>query len=371
MSFDSKALRMLCALLGLILAGSWERPSFATVYKYKDSQGNWHFTDTPPEGQGVEETQNGKTDAHPVSWDLNRYLEEKLRPRNVLEKARNYTVTLKTPIGLGSGFFIDEKGSIVTNRHLFEGDKNQMEAANQLLKNETARLENFKKDLLAFAANLMAFERLGDEPRLTQSLKKEDLDAFSRLYKEFDRKDPAFSMNAQRFDAALQDLHQRQEKLDKLKEYLQDLERKASHPPAYVTVLLADNTSFEARFIAKSPDHDLALFRLSGYQTPCPEFADVFRIAAGARVYAIGSPMGLSHSVTEGIFSSLRRDSRGAWIIQSTAKVNKGNSGGPLIDEKGRVLGVNTAKMLRPGAEGISLSVSINTVTEAFRSELK
>jgi len=79
----------------------------------------------------------------------------------------------------------------------------------------------------------------------------------------------------------------------------------------------------------------------------------------------------LSHSVSEGILSALRRDKHGAWIIQSTAKVNKGNSGGPLIDEQGRVLGVNTAKMMGPGVEGISFSISIRTVMEAFKNELK
>jgi len=113
------------------------------------------------------------------------------------------------------------------------------------------------------------------------------------------------------------------------------------------------------------------LFQLSGYKTPMPKFGDVLSLPAGSRVYAIGSPLGLSHSVSEGIFSALRRDEHGAWIIQSTAKVNKGNSGGPLVDEQGRVLGVNTAKMMRPGVEGISFSISIHTIMEAFKRDLK
>jgi len=371
MPFKIKMYWILWIFLGLILVGSWGEFSFAKIYKYRDPSGNWHYTDTPTDEQRAEEGEGNKSEFHPISWDLNRYLEEKLRPRNSLEKARNFTVTIQTPIGLGSGFFIDENGSIITNRHVFEGDKNQIAAASQVFKVETARLEQFRKELFLFAVNLVQYEGLGEDPQMAHSLKNQDLDSFIRLYKEINRKDTAHKINSERFDKLMEDYHQKQEKLDKLKEYLQNAEIQADNPPGYVTVILADNTPFEAKFVTKSPDHDLALFQLSGYKTPMPKFGDVLSLPAGSRVYAIGSPLGLSHSVSEGIFSALRRDEHGAWIIQSTAKVNKGKCGGPLVDEQGRVLGVNTAKMMRPGVEGISFSISIHTIMEAFKRDLK
>ncbi len=359
-------------LFCLFLLAGWAAPCRAKIYKYKDAQGNWHFTDIPPEGaQAPLEEEPGKVEAPPLTWDLDRYLASKLHPRNALERASNFTVTLKTPIGMGSGFFIDAAGSIVTNRHIFEGDKNRIAQTERLFRLQGARLETLKKELLLAASSLLAQQGLDKEPRFVQSLEAGDLDAFFTLYKDIERRDAAYRLNRERFGRWLKEYHDRQEKLEALKRKLEEFKRRAASPPAYVTVILADNTPFEAKFIAKSPDHDLALFRLSGYKTPRPQLGDAYQIPAGTRVFALGSPLGLRRSIAEGVFSALRRDEKGALIIQSTVKINKGNSGGPLVDEQGRVLGVNTAKVIRPGVEGISFSIAVNTVLEAFREHLK
>jgi len=354
-----------------ILSFGWGNPGLAKIYKYQGPDGKWHYTDTPPEEKGVQEIQGGKTDGEAIGWDLDRHLNDKLRPRNPMEKARQFTVTLKTPIGLGSGFFINANGFIVTNRHLFEGDPNQTATAHRLYLLESERLGQFRERLIAYAADLIAYDGLGDDPALVRSLNDKDPDAFISLYRKIDRKDAAFKIHTERYEKLLSEYHERQEKLDALQEEIHAAQVRAENPPAYVTVFLADNTSFEAKFVAKSPDHDLALFQLSGYKTPFPEFGNVQRIPAGTPVYAVGSPLGLSQSISEGVFSALRQDARGAWILQNTAKVNQGNSGGPLIDAQGRVLAVNTAKWMRPGVEGISLSIAIPTVLEAFKSELR
>ncbi len=363
--------RIFCVFLTIALWVCSAIPCVATIYKYRDAQGNWHYTDVPPEDHGAETMESKTTDLRPESWDLEKHLQEKLKPRNVFERARNFTVTLKTPIGLGSGFFLDDKGHIVTNRHVFEGDKNQIAAARNVFDRETTRLKQFKDHILSHAADLLAFEGLTGDARLMQRLENRDMDGFLSAYKALDRNDAAHEIHAGRLERLVKDYRQRQEKLDSLARFLNDSKIRADNPPAYVTILLADNTPFEAKFVAKSPDHDLALFRLSGYKTPRPELGDIRRMPAGAPVYAVGSPLGLTQSVSEGIFSALRTDAKGAVIIQSTAKVNKGNSGGPLIDAQGRVLGVNTAKLMQPGVEGISFSIAIDTVIDAFKNELK
>jgi len=371
MAFRVSHKRIFCVFLTIALWVCSAIPCFATIYKYRDAQGNWHYSDVPPEDRGAETMESQTTDLRPESWDLEKHLQEKLKPRNVFERARNFTVTLKTPIGLGSGFFLDDKGHIVTNRHVFEGDKKQIAAAGNVFDRETARLKQFKDNILSHAADLLTFEGLTGNTRLVQRLENRDMDGFLNAYKGLDRNDAAHKIHADRLESLIKDYRHRQEKLDSLARFLDDSKIRADNPPAYVTILLADNTPFEAKFVAKSPDHDLALFRLSGYKTPRPELGDIRRIPAGAPVYAIGSPLGLTQSVSEGIFSALRTDAKGAVIIQNTAKVNKGNSGGPLIDAQGRVLGVNTAKLMRPGVEGICFSIAIDTVIDAFKNELK
>lgn len=86
----------------------------------------------------------------------------------------------------------------------------------------------------------------------------------------------------------------------------------------------------------------------------------------GADVLAVGAPEGFSWTVSKGIVSAIR-DAGGLRIIQTDAPINRGNSGGPLIlIESGRVIGVNTLKLRRDGAEGLGFAVSAQNVRAAF-----
>jgi S1-C subfamily serine protease len=85
----------------------------------------------------------------------------------------------------------------------------------------------------------------------------------------------------------------------------------------------------------------------------------------GDRVYTIGNPVGLRNTVTAGIFSGYRRhEDSGEIYLQTDAPINPGNSGGPLIDERGRVLGVNT--MILQNTQGIGFAIPVTTVFEEF-----
>ncbi len=93
---------------------------------------------------------------------------------------------------------------------------------------------------------------------------------------------------------------------------------------------------------ASDPDGDLALIKIKG-SLPGPfQFATGDPPAHGARVYAIGNPLGMSNSVIEGTVSGMRKDASGTMLIQTTVAISPGCSGGPLVDEDGRVLGVAT-----------------------------
>ncbi len=96
--------------------------------------------------------------------------------------------------------------------------------------------------------------------------------------------------------------------------------------------------------IADDPDHDVAVIKVSGKNLPVLLLADSDALSAGDHVVAIGSPLGLENSVSDGIISGFRDDSKGRSWIQTTAPASHGNSGGPLLTMDEKVAGVVTWK---------------------------
>lgn len=136
------------------------------------------------------------------------------------------------------------------------------------------------------------------------------------------------------------------------------------HDAARITVSLADGRSADADLIGEDVDTDLAVVRASVGAVPHLNFADSQRLQLGQIAVAIGSPMGFQQTVTAGIVSGIGRSLRSQSgrliedIIQTDAALNPGNSGGPLIDTRGEVIGVNTA-IIRP-AQGLCFAISSN-----------
>lgn len=121
---------------------------------------------------------------------------------------------------------------------------------------------------------------------------------------------------------------------------------------AACTVLLADGTPYEAQFIASDADCDLAVLKIDGTGFPVAAFGDSDTLAVGEKVYAIGTPLNLDMggTFTDGIISSLDREMQltentSMPLLQTNAALNSGNSGGPLINESGQVIGINFMKL--------------------------
>jgi putative serine protease PepD len=138
------------------------------------------------------------------------------------------------------------------------------------------------------------------------------------------------------------------------------------------TVTLAGGRQLKASLVGSFPPEDLAVIRLSG-DAPAPaSFGDSGKLAVGQIAFAIGNPLGLRSSVTQGIVSSLGRtvpEGNGAVIssaIQTSAPINPGNSGGALVDLDAQVIGIPTLAALDPelggsAAPGIGFAIPSNT----------
>jgi serine protease Do len=135
-----------------------------------------------------------------------------------------------------------------------------------------------------------------------------------------------------------------------------------------IQVTLQDGREFKARVIGHDDKTDIALIKIDAAgQLPIAPLGDSDALRVGAWVIAIGNPFGFDHSVTAGIVSAKGRFIPGNYddYIQTDASINPGNSGGPLIDQRGAVVGVNSAIYTRTGSSmGIGFAVPVNLIKE-------
>jgi len=137
-----------------------------------------------------------------------------------------------------------------------------------------------------------------------------------------------------------------------------------------VTVELADDRKFTAEIKGTDPDSDIALVKIDADNLPYLEFADSDTLEVGEWVLAIGNPLSFSHTVTAGIVSAKGRSVGLANIenfIQTDAAINRGNSGGPLLNLEGKVVGMNTAIYGATGNIGIGFAIPANMAKHAYQ----
>ncbi|MFW5902089.1 MAG: trypsin-like peptidase domain-containing protein [Thermodesulfobacteriota bacterium] len=337
----------------------------AEIYQYKDADGKWHFTDTPSDETAESaEPLTGAARQTSGGRNLEKRLQARCRPSNPVERTAMATVTIKSSIGSGSGFFISSRGHILTNRHVIRGSRKRLEYTDKALDKIDERIESVEKQFKRKKQQLEKFKSHLDHYKASISRMPEG----AAREREMQR----YAIERRRYESRKADY---QRKKARYEDKRSDYENKKS---AYryktttaalsrnFTVTLKDGSEYSAYLVADNQDHDLALLKISGSRTPRIAPADMGLVAQGDRVYAIGSPAGLRDSVSKGIFSGFESN-----FIETDAKIYPGNSGGPLVTSDGRVLGINSFKKLTRKFEGLGFAIPIDVAMDAFGSHIR
>ncbi len=143
-----------------------------------------------------------------------------------------------------------------------------------------------------------------------------------------------------------------------------------------ITVTLSDKREFSAKVVGTDPKTDLAVIKIEAENLPALKWAEYEKLQVGDLVLAVGSPFGLSSTVTLGIISALGRGNVGITdyedFIQTDAAINPGNSGGALVNVNGELIGINTAIFSRTGgSEGIGFAIPSSIALDVVDSLIK
>ncbi len=265
------------------------------------------------------------------------------KPGNAIEEARNATVFIQTPWNtLGSGFIINSQCDVVTNKHVAKF--NMLKS----LVNE-GRSSEFRNEVRAKQINLH------------KQLRDLQIEYRTQIHKNGEYSHQASNLRQEIKQVETQLAELPDSVKDELVDRAEDQEWEYRHKG--ITVSLVDGSEYSIYDIHFSENYDLAFFRLPESNCPYIESTVYDTLSQGSKLFTIGSPSGLSYTVTSGVFSGLRTDGNYT-MIQTDAPINPGNSGGPLVTEEGKVIGVNTA--ILKGTQGIGFAIPMDDVLSEF-----
>ncbi|RWX49424.1 Trypsin-like peptidase domain-containing protein, partial [Candidatus Electrothrix marina] len=306
----------------------------------------------------------------PPEKDLAAKLNKALSPGTPVEQASMCTLSVKTAAGFGSGFFISEDGYIITNKHVVRGSEKQFQQVEAKIEQSRQNLRQYKRSLNTASKRQKSYrDDLVKKETLLKKLKKAgrvDRASFAAKQQELGTAEQLLRQEEKRLAKAKKKYRAEKQTFDKEVEKFHRSQRELAGQGSF-TIILADETELYASLYRASDKHDLALLKISGYKTPFLQPVQEKDLVQGQQVFAVGSPADLSlkNTVTSGILSAFRDN-----FIQTNAQIYPGNSGGPLIDSTGRVIGVNTKKLLTRKFEGLGFAVPIRLVFSEFEDYL-
>jgi S1-C subfamily serine protease len=277
----------------------------------------------------AESSTNTETSSY-AGTDYVSQLKQTAPAANAIERARNATVFIKTKWGTGSGFFVTENCLIITNKHV-------VKVSEQKIANTEAEVESWKTKLERARKDIEL--RKKDFQRRCKGCSKEQYYLFVGQHEE--------------------KLAEMESRLDEIDVAVTDVKLEEDY-----IVILSDGTELEVYLEENSNTHDLALLKVRE-RARCPVIpvSQQQNLNQGQKLFTVGSPIGIKHVVTAGIFSGYTRVGEED-MLQTDAPINPGNSGGPLIDENGHIVGINTS--IARKSEGIGFAIPIGVALTEF-----
>ncbi|MCG8669948.1 MAG: trypsin-like peptidase domain-containing protein [Pseudomonadales bacterium] len=347
----------------------------ADIYRYQDEKGRWHFTDKPPGDdkkadvidRSEEKQSNRETAKDNSVSDIRDKLYKEFDPQTPVDRATLSVVTVETAMGTGSGFFVSEDCHIVTNRHVIRPvETKTWKKQNESLEKEGTEISKQEDELKSEKERLVRYKRSLEKHKLyieslPQGYERRQEQSEYDQYKEIYKKDLKKLDNNQR---TLKDQVVGFKK--RMSEF--SLDSSLAGVARTFKVVLKDNSERKAQLVHISKELDLALLRINDCRSPYLELDKDYKVVQGKQVYSIGSPLGQRDHLTSGVITNVRDEA-----ITIDAQILPGNSGGPLINEDGKFIGVNTQKlsMNNPNSQGFGIAIPATQVEKALWSHLR
>ena len=362
-----KSTQWITALI-VVFSMSFQGTGLAEVFKYKDENGRWQFSDTPKKGAGeaIARSYSSSGVSSDKVQDFIKLLTTKYPSTNPVQQATMAVVTIKSKLGSGSGFFVSQDCYLITNKHVVRPAKGkQWDIARAKIKKNALLLERNRMQIRLEAERLAVNkQKLDDYWGYMNSLSSGSQKQLAlREYALYERQ---FAQEQQQLNDAERRLNE-SEKTFNQQQLNFNFSSAVSNVAQSFEIILKDNTKSQANLVKVAPNDDLALLKVKACRAPYLKLT-MNGVSQGMRVHAIGSPLGLRDQLTEGTVTQLS-----AKGVVTDAQILPGNSGGPLIDDNGQVVAVNTIKVARESAlnTGFGVSIPVAKIQQNFGEYLE